>query len=193
MNRREAVQSLTILTGGILSASAMGILLDSCHSNMKSGKGIQFTDDERDTVSGMADIIIPSTKIPGAVTAGVPAFVVMMMQQCYPVNDQDSFHKGLSAFDRICKQKYGNHFLKLSPREQIEAVKYLDNKVFGKNDSAGQSDESVSDFYRNLKGLTVLGYYSSKPGATEALRYLPVPGHYDGCIPYHKGDKEWAT
>lgn len=193
MNRREAVQSLTLLTGGILSASTIGILLDSCNNNIKTGKGTRFTDEERNTISRMADIIIPSTKIPGAIGAGVPSFVIMMMQQCYPAHDQDNFHKGLGAFDLVCKQNYGHHFLKLSGEKQIEAVKYLDNRVFDKNDPVGKSDESVSSFYRNLKGLTVLGYYSSKPGATEALRYLPVPGHYDGCVPYHKGDKEWAT
>ena len=34
---------------------------------------------------------------------------------------------------------------------------------------------------------------SSKEGATQALRYLPIPGKYDGSYPYKKGDKAWAT
>lgn len=193
MNRREAVQSITILTGGLLSASTIGVILNGCTSNIKTGKGIQFTEDEQNTVSRMADIIIPSTKIPGALNAGVPTFVIMMMQQCYPLQNQDSFHKGLGTFDHICTQKYSGHFLKLSKEKQVQAVKYLDVKILGKNNPAGQTDESLSIFYRDLKGLIILGYYSSKPGATEALRYIPVPGHYDGCIPYHTGDKEWAT
>lgn len=193
MNRREAVQSLALLTGGILSASTIGTLLDSCNNDIKTGKGIQFTDIERNMVSTIADIIIPATTIPGAIGAGVPGFVEMMIGQCYPGKEIDSFHKGLAAFGLICSKKYNHHFLKLSRDKQIEAVKFLDNKVFGKNGSGNQWDESVSDFYRNVKGLTVLGYYSSKTGATEALRYLPVPGYYKGCIPYHKGDKEWAT
>jgi hypothetical protein len=41
--------------------------------------------------------------------------------------------------------------------------------------------------------LTLLGFFTSKPGATEALRYVPVPGKYEGCIPYSKGEKAWAT
>jgi len=44
-----------------------------------------------------------------------------------------------------------------------------------------------------MKELTIWGYFSSEPGATKALRYIAVPGHYDGCIPYKKGDKAWAT
>lgn len=193
MNRREAVQSISILTGGILSASTIGILLDSCNNSIKTGIGIQFTEDECKMVSRVTDIVIPSTKIPGALDAGVPAFVIMMMQQCYPMQNQDNFHKGLGAFDHNCRQKYRRNFLKISKEKQTEAVKYLDMQVFGKGNLTFQNDESVSSFYRDLKGLIILGYYSSKPGATEALHYIPVPGHYDGCIPYHKGDKEWAT
>ena len=37
--------------------------------------------------------------------------------------------------------------------------------------------------FRTLKELTVLGYYTSQIGATRELRYLPVPGRYDGCVP----------
>jgi hypothetical protein len=44
-----------------------------------------------------------------------------------------------------------------------------------------------------LKELTLLGFFTSKPGATQALRYIAVPGKYDGNLPYKKGDKAWAT
>ena len=27
---------------------------------------------------------------------------------------------------------------------------------------------------------------------TETLRHIPVPGRYDGNVPYVKGDKAWA-
>jgi hypothetical protein len=44
-----------------------------------------------------------------------------------------------------------------------------------------------------LKQLTIWGYFTSEPGATKALRYIETPGHYDGDVPYKKGDKAWAT
>jgi hypothetical protein len=43
-----------------------------------------------------------------------------------------------------------------------------------------------------MKELTLLGYFTSEVGATKALRYVPIPGRFDGCIPYKKGDKAWA-
>jgi hypothetical protein len=43
-----------------------------------------------------------------------------------------------------------------------------------------------------VKQLTIWGYFTSEPGATKALRYVAVPGKYDGNFPYKKGDKAWA-
>lgn len=47
-------------------------------------------------------------------------------------------------------------------------------------------------YFRMMKELTLLGYFTSEPGATQALRYVPVPGKYEGCIDYKKGDRAWA-
>ena len=47
-------------------------------------------------------------------------------------------------------------------------------------------------FYSMLLQLTLWGYFISEPGATQALRYNPVPGRYEGCVPYQKGDKAWS-
>ncbi len=40
-----------------------------------------------------------------------------------------------------------------------------------------------------MKELTLWGYFTSEPGANKALRYIAVPGKYQGCIDYKKGDK----
>ncbi len=197
MDRRHAVKQAAILMGGVLSASTLAVMLDGCNSELRQGKGTEFTDDEKNMVAAMADIIIPRTNTPGAKDAGVPDFIVMMMQECYPDKDQDQFHAGLAAFDKLCREKYGDPFLKLSPDKQATAVKDLDTKVLGKKDkSAGDKDKAGKDdlaFYRKLKELTLLGYFTSKPGATETLRYVQIPGRFDGCVPSHKGDKAWAT
>lgn len=192
MDRRVAVKQVAILMGGALSASTLSIMLDGCNPALRQGKGTEFTDDEKNMVAEMADIIIPRTTTPGAKDAGVPAFIVMMMQECYPDKDQDAFHAGLAAFDEECRQKYGGSFLKLSPDKQATAVRDLDKEVLEKKDNKEKTNNDLA-FYRKLKELTLLGYFTSKPGATETLRYVQIPGRYDGCVPYHKGDKAWAT
>jgi hypothetical protein len=48
-------------------------------------------------------------------------------------------------------------------------------------------------FWRMLKELTLVGYYTSKPGATEELRHEPVPGHYEACVPLAQIGRAWAV
>lgn len=190
MNRRDAVRNVAIIMGGALTASTLSVMLDSCHSGPEQGKGRDFTEDEQKMVNRMTDIIIPRTDTPGAVDAGVPAFVVMMMQECYPDDDQKQFHDGLAAFDRFSKDHYGSSFLKLPEDKQESAVSDLDKTVLGNGKKEGDKDLS---FYRKLKELTLLGFFTSEPGATKTLRYVQIPGRYDGCVPYEKGEKAWAT
>ncbi|HEX6926734.1 MAG TPA: gluconate 2-dehydrogenase subunit 3 family protein [Longimicrobiaceae bacterium] len=39
----------------------------------------------------------------------------------------------------------------------------------------------ATSFWRTLKRLVLVGYYTSELGATRELRYLALPGRYDGC------------
>jgi hypothetical protein len=44
-----------------------------------------------------------------------------------------------------------------------------------------------------LRDLTVLGYFTSEIGATQALTYVEVPGKFEACIPWSESDKAFAT
>ena len=50
-------------------------------------------------------------------------------------------------------------------------------------------------YYSMMKQLTVWGYLSSEKVGTQVLRHVPIPGRYEGCLPYEKGEKaySWAT
>lgn len=191
MDRREAVKAVAAIMGGAFSASSLSIMLDSCTSVDKQSNGNSYTDDEERIIERICDIIIPRTDTPGAVDAGTPAFVMMMMNECYTAEDQKKFNEGLTSFDKECKEKLGYPFLRLSPEKQEEAVKNLDADTLGKKNKKSDGEEFA--FYRNLKALALLGFFTSEPGATKTLRYAQVPGHYEGCIPYHEGDKAWAS
>ena len=43
--------------------------------------------------------------------------------------------------------------------------------------------------------LTLLGYFLSKPGATQVLQYNPMPGPFKGCVPLKEAGngKTFAT
>jgi gluconate 2-dehydrogenase gamma chain len=48
-------------------------------------------------------------------------------------------------------------------------------------------------FFRTMKELTLLGYYTSQIGATQELKYAPIPGRFDGCVPFATIGRAWST
>lgn len=192
MKRREAIKNTALLMGGLLSTSTFSIIMEGCSSPAQKihiGKAKEFTEGEKDMITAMANQIIPDTDTPGAVKAGVPEFIIGMIQDTFPEEDQNNFHTGLKTFDSWCNDQNGNDFTQLSNDQQEEAVRALDELILGPN-TEGSEDLS---FYRTFKELTLLGFFTSKTGATETLRYVQIPGDYKGCIPYQEGDKAWAT
>jgi hypothetical protein len=48
-------------------------------------------------------------------------------------------------------------------------------------------------YFRMMKELALLGFFTSKLGCTEALRYVEAPGRFDPCLPYSPGEPAWAS
>lgn len=48
-------------------------------------------------------------------------------------------------------------------------------------------------FFTLVKELTILSYFSSEIGCTQALAYVPIPGRYDGVVKLKDNQKGWAT
>lgn len=53
--------------------------------------------------------------------------------------------------------------------------------------------ETDVPFMRRMKELTLVGYYTSEVGATQELRHEPVPGRFDGCVPFAQIGRTWAV
>jgi hypothetical protein len=47
-------------------------------------------------------------------------------------------------------------------------------------------------YFRMMKELALLGYFTSEIGYTKAMRYVETPGRFDPCAPYAKGEPAWA-
>ena len=58
--------------------------------------------------------------------------------------------------------------------------------------SPAASDEPAH-YFRLMKELTLLGYFTSEIGCTRAMRYVESPGRFDPNAPHLPGDKSWAS
>ena len=191
MNRREALSSVALLLGGTLIGSEM--FLSGCtNENKKIGTaGLDFSPDDISFLDEVGDTIIPVTDTPGAKDAKIGEFMHTIVRDCYNKTDQDIFIAGMGKLNEASKSMNGKYFLESSPEERKNLLISLDKEQ--KEYTAKKKQTDPPHYFRMIKELTIWGYFTSEPGATKALRYVAVPGRYEGCIPYKKGDKAWAT
>ena len=57
----------------------------------------------------------------------------------------------------------------------------------------GDRHRAGSGFFSQIKSLTVLAYYTSEVGATQALIYDPVPGVYIGDADFSQYGKHFTS
>jgi len=192
MNRREAIQRTGLVLGYAVSVSALSGIVASCTTKPAlTYKPDFFNDDQALLMSEIAQIIIPKTETAGAKEVGVPAFIDRMVKECYKKEDQDQFLAGLETFENEAKKTHGSSFVTLEPEKQLLFVKTIHDEAVKKIKSDG--GQSPKPFIINIKELTLLGFFTSKVGATEVLQYSAVPGEYKGCIPLAEVGKTWAT
>lgn len=189
MERRDAIQRVAYLMGGVLSAPAISGILSGCQPSEKPDWLPEFFTKAQDAViNEVTEVIIPTTDTPGAKAAQVNRLIDLMIKDCYTAKDQETFKKGVDALDAAAKEKFGDGFAEISTEQKNELFSALEKEAFA---SRGKTDGK--HFYFLIKELTLLGYFTSEIGATQALKYLPVPGDYKGCIPYSEVGKAWAT
>ena len=191
MNRREALQRAGLVLGYAVSAPVLAGIMKGCKASPElTYKPDFFTADQARIVSEVAEIIIPKTDTPGAKEVGVPGFIDKMVKECYKKEDQDRFLAGLQAFDDEAKKAYGDPFMDLDAAKQQEYVKKIHDVALDARKAGGVKDRP---FILMMKELTLVGFFTSEPGATKVLQYEPVPGAYRGCVPLAEVGKTWAT
>ncbi|MGO4260809.1 gluconate 2-dehydrogenase subunit 3 family protein [Lysobacter sp. TAB13] len=205
LNRREAIRRVALLMGGAVSAPAILGVLAGCSAepgaSTEPGKNAEWkplflTQAQAALVAEVAEIMIPRTDTPGAKDVGIAAFIDKMLKDVYPKDDQARFVAGLADFETQAKREHGRAFLELEPALRAAAVKQAhDPAVKAEHESTLPLAQRHRPFILTMKELTLLGYFTSEPGATQVLQYRPIPGVYHACVPLAQAGngKTWAT
>ena len=141
-------------------------------------------------MAAIADQILPDTDTPGARAAGVHHFIDALLAESYPASERKRFLEGLSDVDARAGRAWGRPFLQGAPADQRALLEQLDREALA---APPTRDEPAVPFFRTLKELTLVGYYTSEIGATRELHHAPVPGRYDGCVPLAQIGRTWAV
>lgn len=189
MKRREALQSVALLLGGTIVGGNL-FLAGGCKPATPQVADL-FKPDKISWLNELAETILPATSTPGAKAADVGSFIPVMVRDCYTPEDQQIFLQGMDTIEKQSKERFGNAFMELSAEQKTQLLTDLDKEQKAYQET--KEKDAPNHYFRFMKELTLLGFFTSEVGATKALRYVAVPGKYDGCMPYKKGDRAWAT
>ena len=170
------MQRISLLMGGVALSGPVisGILGEKTHF----GESVYVSPQQEKLLSELADVIIPTTDTPGAKAAGAEQFIIRVIRDCHPMDEQKAFYTSLDQFAKDSKTAYGKDFVALGNDQKVAMVKKL--------------TETDKDFFKQMKNYTAVGYFTSEIGATQALEYLETPGRLEACIFMKPGQKAWS-
>jgi len=150
-----------------------------------------FTAAEYAVITKLTELIIPSDDTPGAREAGVGEFVDFMT--AHDAGLQPQMRAGLAWLDGRARREHSRPFLELAEPDQVGLLEPL---AYAAKHRKG--DEAAQDFFRRLRDLTSMGFYSSEIGYREidnpALRYYaasPACPHVDDRAHVHLPAPRW--
>ncbi len=168
-DRRAFLRGASVLMGH----AALGQVISAFAASPRKAGYLDET--EMRTLHALVDVILPATDSPAASAADTHFFIDLAVPACASPAAQKTFRAGLATFAG---------YQTLAPAEQIAKL-----KARAASDMPLSYDES---FFRILKDYTLVGYFLSETGATQALAYERVPGGFQGDLPLKSNQKAWA-
>jgi gluconate 2-dehydrogenase gamma chain len=170
LSRRNMLLGVIVLLGG-------GAALTRFHRKEAGGSsphGPALSAQQFLLLEYIADVMIPATDTPGALAAGVPAFVRDMLEQWASPASRAEIIGVLEGIERHAWERFGASFVELQPERRHQLVRTFDGDRVSRQDPA----------YGKFKYLLLIGYYHSEIGATQELRYELIPGAWRSCVPF---------
>jgi glucoside 3-dehydrogenase (cytochrome c) hitch-hiker subunit len=208
LTRRDVLQMVTALLGGAALAGGERVLAISFDDDARAvaaeqGTGL-FTGADVAVLDEIAETILPETSTPGAKAAKTGAFMALMVTEAYDARQQQVFRAGLGQVDEACRTAHGVPFMQATPAQRLSVVEALDREQKSAMDArtptrtnrapaAPAAPDEPAHYFRMMKELALLGYFTSEIGYTKVMRYRESPGRFDPCAPHAPGDKIWAS
>jgi hypothetical protein len=192
IDRREAIRRVTALLGGIALVSESA-LLTGCRDRgaNRGAEAARFSDSDIAFLDEVAETILPETSTPGAKAAKVGAFMALMVTDSYEPADQQIFRDGMQQLNAAARTKHNAAFMGSTPAQRLALLEELDGQQKSYMDA--KAEDAPAHYFRMMKELALLGYFTSEIGYTKAMRYVESPGRFDPCAPYTPGETSWAA
>ena len=169
---------------------------------MAQGVGT-FTAADVALLDEIAETMLPETSTPGAKAAKTGAFMALMVTDVYTDRNQQMFREGMKALDDASRAATSASFMDATPAQRLALLEALDREQHTEMESRGtirtryppplpRPEDEPAHYFRMMKELALLGYFTSEIGYTKAMRYVESPGRFDPDVPAASGDRSWA-
>ncbi len=183
MNRREAIKRAAMFLGVAISPSLLAGVMQAQTVAGAGAKPVYLTAPHFETAAAIAERILPRTDTPGATDVGVPAFIDLMYGKFMSAEEKAAFSAGLTEFEAASAAVNKMNFAKLAPDRQDAFLRGI----------AEGAQANPKAFFRQIKELTVVGYFTAETVGKTVLHYDPVPGRFDACVPLAEvGNVAWT-
>tara|TARA_R110001583_G_scaffold43470_4_gene138337 strand:- start:1772 stop:2410 length:639 start_codon:yes stop_codon:yes gene_type:complete len=192
VSKRRFLKGLTtVFTGAALGSMLTGNAISVAMAYVPSSgdiltDGKVFSKTELMLLKQLCAIVIPKTDTLGAAEVDVYGFIDNQLYHCSNKTEQEKAVEILTLINQTAEKSFSTLFIKLSADQQFQLLTELDRGEL-------RFSQTQRESFKALKQLICFGYYTSDVGATQELRYDPVPGRFKGSIPYKSSDPTWAT
>lgn len=197
MDRRKAIKNISLSLGVAAATPTMLSVLQSCTSDIATWQPVYFSKTEGHMITHLADIILPTSDIAGALDVNVPEFMDKLFKEIVEDHTKNLYKEGASAFSAKFKEVYNKDAGDGTKEEFAELLgTYFDIPQHQQDEIFALLSEDKSnlegkklDMYLTYKFLTetrrytLWGYYTSELVGETILNYDPIPGVYQACIP----------
>ncbi len=206
MTRREAMRHVVALMGGLALVGSDRLEVfafepGALDQAIKHGVGT-FTAGDVALLDEIAETILPETTTPGAKAAKTGAFMALMVSDAYTDRNRDVFRAGMQQLDDACRAAHAVSFLQATPAQRLTLLEALDREQKTATEErtppartrapGAPTVEDAPHYFRMMKELALLGYFTSEIGYTKAMRYVESPGRFDPDVPCGPDDTSWA-
>lgn len=191
MERRELLKIMAMALGGgvALPQSAFARIGEA----FNEADLTFFRPAQREQVAMLAEAIIPKTDTPGAIDAGVPGWIEVIVKDCFDSADQEIITEGLATIMLRCAKDHGKGLDKLTADEQVVFLTAYDEETrSGREEVQRQGKQQRQTFLQQFKELTKFCYVNSEIGATQAFDFQLVPGKWVPDMPLGPGMKAYS-
>jgi hypothetical protein len=136
-----------------------------------------FTPTQHALVEELSETIIPAdSHSGGAKAAKVADYIEQVLSQTTDDNQKSTWREGLRLIDLMSQHYHAKSFVDSSSEERVAVLTVL-------SDNEHMTDLPEVRFFRDLKHLTIRGYYTSKIGIHDELEYKGnrMLAQYVGC------------